>query len=77
MSKATVTSIKAVSRVAVKIMDNFYTVEYTEERSVPDTLTAEEVEAERRELFDAVNDTVDGQVADIVESFKQKNKNKK
>lgn len=76
MSKATVTSIKAVSRVAVKVRDNFYTVEYTEERSVPAGLTDEELEDERKALFDDVNSTVDSQVDDIFSSFNE-TKNKK
>ena len=35
-SLATVTSIRATSRASIKMHDNFYTVEYSEERSIPE-----------------------------------------
>jgi len=66
-SKAKVTSIKATSRVAIKIKDNFYTVEYSEERSVPEDA---DVEFERTVMWDEVNATVDGQCASILKTFK-------
>lgn len=70
MSKAITTKISATSRVAVKIKDNFYTVEYTEERELPQPVTSEEeMEQERQELFDCVNAVVDKQVEDIMQSF--------
>lgn len=70
MSKAITTKISATSRVAVKIKDNFYTVEYTEERELPQPVTSEEeMEQERQELFDCVNTVVDKQVEDIMQSF--------
>lgn len=65
--KAKVTRIQATSRMAVKIKDNYYTVEYTEERSVPDTEI--DLELEKQELFNSVNSTVDAQIQEIVESF--------
>jgi hypothetical protein len=69
-SKATVTKISATSRVAVKIRDNFYTIEYSEERSIPD-VEGVDMDKERQMLFDDVNATVDDQVEDIVKSFKK------
>lgn len=65
--KAKTTSIKATSRVAVKIKDNFYTVEFSEERAVPEDC---DLEAERAELWDAVNGSVDEQCAQILKTFK-------
>ena len=55
MAKAVTTSIKATSRVAIKIKDNYYTVEFTEERA---------------ELWDAVNTSVDEQCEQILKTFK-------
>lgn len=67
MSKAVTTSIKATSRVALKVRDNFYTVEFTEERAVPEGC---DIEEERAELWDAVNNTVDDQCEQILKTFK-------
>ena len=64
-SKAVVTEISATSRVAIKVRDNFYTVEYTEKRAVPD-VDGIDIEAERIALFDAVNGIVDAQAEDII-----------
>ena len=68
-SKAIVTSIKATSRAAIKIKDNFYTVEYSEERSIPTDVEVD-MEFERQILWDDVNTIVDNQCADILKTFK-------
>lgn len=68
-SKATITSIRATSRASVKIRDNFYTVEYCEERVIPDVEDVD-IEKERVLLWDTVNTEVDGQIEDILKSFK-------
>jgi hypothetical protein len=69
-SKAIVTKINATSRVAIKIRDNYYTVEYSEERSIPD-VDGIDVEQERLLLFDAVNSVVDAQAEDIIKTFQK------
>lgn len=69
--KAKTTKINAVSRVAIKIKDNYYTVEYSEERTIPD-IDGVILKEERRALFDAVNAVVDAQAEDIVRSFSKK-----
>lgn len=69
-SKAVPTKISATSRVAVKIRDNYYTVEYSEERSFAD-MTGVNMEKERQILFDAVNAVVDEQAEEIVKTFKK------
>lgn len=66
-SKATTTLIRATSRASIKIKDNFYTVEWSEERSVPSDADLEE---ERSLLWDTVNDEVDNQIQDIVDIYK-------
>jgi len=68
-SKAKVTSIKATSRVALHIKDNFYTVEYTEERSVPTDIEVD-MDHERTVLWDTVNGVVDEQCAEILKTFR-------
>ena len=70
-SKATVTKISATSRVAIRLKDNYYTVEYSEERMIPD-IDGVILEEERTALFDAVNAVVDAQAEDIVRSFSKK-----
>ena len=67
-SKAIPITIKATSRVAIKIKDNFYTVEYSEERAVPDGDV--DMAFERSVLWDDVNKTVDDQCAEILKTFK-------
>ena len=64
-SKAIVTEISATSRVAIKVRENFYTVEYTEKRAVPD-VDGIDIDAEREQLFAAVNYIVDTQAEDIL-----------
>lgn len=66
--KATTTKITAVSRCAVKIKDNFYTVEYSEERSLPENVSVD-LDQERKFLWDDVNTTVDDQLAEIIRTF--------
>lgn len=69
-SKAVVTEISAVSRVAIKIKDNFYTIEYSEKRAIPDVEDID-LDKERVVLFDDVNAIVDAQAEDIVKSFQK------
>lgn len=64
---AKTTTIKATSRVAMKIKDNFYTVEYTEERNLED---GDNVEDERKALWDTVNNEVDNQIEEIYDTFR-------
>ena len=70
-SKATVTKISATSRVAIRLKDNYYTVEYSEERTIPD-VDGVILKEERAALFDAVNAVVEAQAEDIVRSFSKK-----
>lgn len=64
-SKAIVTEITATSRVAIKVRDNFYTIEYTEKRAIPD-VEGVDMDAERDILFTDVNNVVDRQAEDII-----------
>ena len=69
--KGVTTKITATSRVAIKIRDNYYTVECSEERSIPD-VEGVDIDKERQALFDDVNATVDGQIEDIYNTFNKK-----
>lgn len=69
---AKTTLIKAVSRCSVKIGDSFYTVEYGEERSIPDTTDGVDLEEERKALWQTCNTEVDNQIEDILITFKKK-----
>lgn len=62
------TLIKASSRASVKVGDAYYTVEWTEERSVDPT---DDIEAERADLWETANDEVDNQIKDILNAFKK------
>lgn len=63
------TAIRATSRASVKVGDSFYTVEYCEERSIdPD----DNVEEERKKLWDTCNGEVDSQIEDILKSFSKR-----
>lgn len=73
VSKSVVTEISATSRVAIKVRDNFYTVEYTEKRAIPD-VEGVDIDAERIALFDAVNGIVDAQADDILRTFQSNRK---
>ena len=66
--KAVTTKIVATSRSSVKVRDNFYTIECTEERSIPEVEEVD-VQHEWNLLFDSVNQVVDNQIAEIVATF--------
>ena len=67
--KAKVTSIKATSRASIKVKDSYYTVEYSEERMIPD-IDGVDIEAERKALWEDVNAECDNQCEEIVKTFK-------
>lgn len=70
-AKATTTKITATSRIAIKVRDNFYTIEYSEERAVQ-PVDGLDLEKERQSLFDDVNNIVDQQAEDIIRTFQKK-----
>lgn len=67
-SQAKTTSIRITSRASIKAGDNYYTVEYCEERSIPETA---DVEKERAILWDVANSECDKQVEDIFKVYKK------
>lgn len=63
------TKISGTSRSSVKIKENFYTIEASMEKSVEDD-TDINIEEEYRHLFDDLNNVVDNQCKDIIDTFK-------
>lgn len=68
--KAVVDRISATSRASVKVGDSFYTVEYHEERVIPD-LPDIDIEKERKALWDTCNAECDNQIEDILKTYKK------
>jgi len=68
-SKAVTTTIRATSRASVKIRDNYFTMEYCEERVIPE-VEGVDLEQERAILWDLVNNEVDNQVGILKEMAK-------
>ena len=66
---AKTTLISASSSVTIKIKDNYYKVEYKEERELCE---GDNVGFERQSLWDDVNTTVDTQAEDILRTFNRK-----
>ena len=69
-SKARITTIAATSRASVKIKDNFFTVEYHEERVIPE-VDGVDINVERELLWNTVNAECDNQVEEISRTFKK------
>ena len=66
--KGKINKISATSRASLKLRDNFFTVEYSEERIIPDTDDVNIME-ERNALWDAVNEECDRQCDVLRETF--------
>lgn len=71
MSRARTISIKASSRASIKVNESFYTVEYSEERVLPEDYTDDELIEERANLWETCNTEVDNQIADIINIYKK------
>ena len=65
-SKAVTTTIKASSRASIKLGDSYFTIEYTEERSLPEDC---DVEKEKEQLWKDVNRERDIQIEDLYDEF--------
>lgn len=68
--KAVTTTIVATSRASVKIQDSFYTVEYHEERTIPQ-IDGVNLSAEREALWNTVNSECDNQIEEIIKTFRR------
>lgn len=67
-SKAITTSMRITSRASVKVGESFYTVEYCEERSIPQDA---DVNKERELLWQVCNEECDKQIEDILKVYKK------
>lgn len=67
-SVAKITVIAATSRASVNINKNYFTVEYHEERAIPE-VAGVDIEQERQLLWDAVNNECDNQIEEISKTF--------
>lgn len=63
--EARTTTIKATNRMSVKIDNNFYTVEWCEERVIPEGMSEEDVQKARASLWDTCVQECENQIADI------------
>lgn len=67
------TKIVATSRCAIKVRDNYYTIEASAERSIRDADAADvDMDVEWTSIFDEVNTVVDNQMNEILETFGKK-----
>lgn len=69
-SKAVTQTIRATSRISLKKGDTFYTLEYSEERVIPE-IDGINIEEERKLLWDCINGEVDAQAQDIKNLYKK------
>lgn len=63
--KGVPSTIKATSRCAIKVGDCYYTVEATEERTLPVDDKEVNIHAEWKSIFESVNTIVDTQAEEI------------
>lgn len=68
--KAVTKTIKATSRASVKVGDSYYTVEYSEERLIPE-IDGVNINKEKEFLWEDVNNECDNQIEDILKTFKK------
>lgn len=71
VSKAKTVEISAVSRVALKVRNDFFTIEAQERKTVPD-VEGVDLDKEWQILFDHLNDIVDKQSADILGNIEER-----
>lgn len=64
--KAKTVSLKATSRLALKVQDNYYTIQAEEERSLPESARAVDLSKEWESIFASINEIVDKQAEEIL-----------
>lgn len=69
-SMAKIVTISATSRASIKIKDNYFTVEYHEERVIPE-IDGVQIDKERELLWNTVNNECDNQIEEISATFKK------
>ena len=66
--KGKITKISATSRMSIRVKENFFTIEYSEERIIPD-IKGVDIDKEREALWDTVNGQCDDQAGIIYSTF--------
>ena len=69
VSKAVTTEFQATSRCAIKVKDNYYTLELTEKRVIPEDAEVD-MDKEYELLFANLNAQIDKQMEDVLSTFK-------
>lgn len=69
--KGKTTKFTAVSRCAIKIKDNYYTLELSEERVLPEDAEVD-MDKEYEALFDNLNTQIDRQMEDVLNSINKR-----
>ena len=72
--KAQITKIQATSRMSLHVKENYFTIEYSEERSIPD-VDGVDINKEREALWEVVNGQCDDQAGIIYSTFADGNSN--
>lgn len=72
--KAKTKIIKFDSRASIKVRDNFYTIEYGEERQIDDSNNVD-IDKEVNFLIDYCNNVVDKQVEEIINTLLHNERN--
>ena len=70
-TKAVTSKISATNRASIKIRDSYFTVEFSEERVIPDNADVD-LQKEKDALWESVTAEVDNQIESIIASVQQK-----
>jgi hypothetical protein len=70
-SKAKVKTISASFRISTKINNEYFTLEYKEERSIPPAVDKNLIDMERQLLWDTVIGETERQVDDLIKYYKK------
>lgn len=68
-SKAVTKEFTATSRCAIKVRDNYYTLELSEKREIPEGAEVD-MDKEYELLFDSLNAHIDKQMEDVLSATK-------
>ena len=69
MELARTTTIRATNRMSLKIKDNYFTVEWCEERVLPEDTTEEELKKARSDLWNTCVQECENQCEDIRRAY--------
>ena len=72
--KAQITKIQATSRMSLRLKENYFTIEYSEERAIPD-IDGVDINKEREALWNVVNGQCEDQADLIYKVFNRESQN--